>query len=342
VRIGVLTGGGDCPGLNQAVRAVVMRGMDHGFELVGILRGWDGLVKGDTIPLGLAEVEDLVDKGGTVLESSRTNPFKEEALLETTLKTIEALRLDAICALGGEDTLGVASKLFDLGVKTVGIPKTMDNDIDETDYTFGYDSAVEVATEACDRLRDTARSHRRLMVLEVMGRHAGWVALASGVAGGADWILIPEVNLDLDEMCDHLTRVYERGKHFALIVASEGVELPAAGGETAERDAFGHVILRKRGVGEFIAKEVEERTPFEETRLSVLGHIIRGGAPSAFDRFLATRLGIKAMDLAKEGQFGMMSSIQANEIRGVWLRDAVDQLKRVPAELYAEIKTLFK
>lgn len=204
-----------------------MRGIDHGFELIGLKRGWDGLIQADTVPLALADVEDLVDKGGTLLESSRTNPFENDEDLQKTLKNIEDLKLDCICALGGEDTLGVASKLFDLGVNTVGIPKTMDNDIDETDYTFGYDSAVEVATEACDRLRDTARSHRRLMVLEVMGRHAGWVALASGVAGGADWILIPEVSLDLDEMCGHLKRVYERGKHYALIVVSEGVEIPA-------------------------------------------------------------------------------------------------------------------
>ena len=342
MRIGVLTGGGDCPGLNQALRAVVMRGMDHGFELIGIKRGWDGLIKVDTVPLRLEDVEDLVDKGGTMLESSRTNPFKNEVDCQKTLDNIENLKLDCLCALGGEDTLGVASKLHDLGVKTVGIPKTMDNDIDETDYTFGYDSAAQVATEACDRLRDTARSHRRLMVLEVMGRSAGWVALASGVAGGADWILIPEVSLDLEEMCEHLTRVYERGKHWGLVVVSEGVEIPSADEESVGRDAFGHVILRKRGVGEFISREVEQRTPFEETRLSVLGHIIRGGSPTSFDRFLATRLGLKAMDLVKQGEFGKMSSIQCNQITSVWLRDAVHELKRVPVELYNEIKALFK
>jgi phosphofructokinase-like protein len=341
MRIGVLTGGGDCPGLNPALRAVVMRALDYDYECVGIKLGWAGLVNNETGPLTLDMVDDIISRGGTILESSRTNPFKRDEDLQATLRNIDALKLDAIVALGGEDTLGVAHKLFKLGVKTVGIPKTMDNDLNCTDYTFGFDSAVSVATDAADRLRDTARSHRRVMVLEVMGRHAGWVALEAGVAGGADWILIPEVALDLDEMCAHLKQLPQRGKTFGLIVVSEGVEITEAEHSTATSDDFGHVILRERGVGEFVAKEVETRTGFE-TRLAVLGHIVRGGSPTAFDRMLATRLGIKAVGLVHEGKFGYMASLTNNQFIGVPLEDAVSELKTVPRELYEEIKTLFK
>jgi len=318
-----------------------MRAMDFGDECVGIKLGWAGLIDNDTCPLTLEMVEDIISRGGTILESSRTNPFKRDEDLQAVLRNIEELKLDVIVALGGEDTLGVAHKLFALGVKTVGIPKTMDNDLNCTDYTFGFDSAAEVATDAADRLRDTARSHRRVMVLEVMGRHAGWVALEAGVAGGADWILIPEVTLDLDEMCAHIAHLRERGRNFGLIVVSEGVEITEAEQSTATTDDFGHVILRQRGVGEFVAKEVEERTGFE-TRLAVLGHIVRGGAPTAFDRMLATRLGIRAVDLVHEGKFGYMSSLTSNQFIGVPLEDAVAELKTVPHELYEEIKTTFK
>jgi len=341
MRLGVLTGGGDCPGLNPALRAVVMRALDFGDECIGIRAGWAGLISNEAYPLTLNMVDEIISQGGTILESSRTNPFKRDADLEATLRNIEALRLDCVIALGGEDTLGVAHKLFKLGVKTIGIPKTMDNDLNKTDYTFGYDSAVEVATDAADRLRDTARSHRRVMVLEVMGRHAGWLALAAGVAGGADWILIPEVALDLDEMCQHLARLRERGKNYGLVVVSEGVEITEAEHTTATTDDFGHVILRERGVGEFIAKEIEERTGFE-SRLAVLGHIVRGGSPTAFDRMLATRLGIKAVDLAHEGKFDYMASLTNNQYIGVPLEEAVSELKTVPHELYQEVKTLFK
>jgi len=341
MRLGVLTGGGDCPGLNPALRAIVMRAMDYGDECVGIRMGWAGLIRREVGPLTLEMVEDIISRGGTILESSRANPFKRDEDLEATLRNIEELKLDVVLALGGEDTLGAAHKLFNLGVNTVGIPKTMDNDLNCTDYTFGFDSAAQVATESADRLRDTARSHRRVMVLEVMGRHAGWVALKSGVAGGADWILIPEVALDLDEMCTHLTKLRERGKNHGLVVVSEGVEITEAEHTTATSDDFGHVILRERGVGEFIAKEIEERTGFE-TRLAVLGHIVRGGSPTAFDRMLATRLGIKAVDLVHDGKFGYMSSLTSNQYIGVPLEDAVSELKTVPHELYEEIKTLFK
>jgi 6-phosphofructokinase 1 len=317
--------------------------MDHGYECLGFQNGWRGLVEGVHRPLGLADVEDIILQGGTILGSSRTNPFRpgREEDLENVLRNIQAFGLDAVCALGGEDTLGVAHKLYKLGIPTVGIPKTMDNDLDATDYTFGFDSAVSVATDSIDRLRDTARSHSRVMVVEVMGRHAGWVALYAGVAGGADWILLPEVALDIEEMCDHLNEVRGRGKNYSIVVISEGVEIPHADETDVTVDAFGHVILRERGVAEFLAKEIENRTGIE-TRFAVLGHIQRGGAPTVFDRVLASRLGIKAADLVHERQFGKMSAIRGTEIVAVDLHDAVAQLKTVPESLYHEAKVLFK
>jgi ATP-dependent phosphofructokinase / diphosphate-dependent phosphofructokinase len=343
MRIGMLTGGGDCPGLNPAIRGFVLRAIDYGYECLGFQNGWRGLVEGHQRPLGLPEVEDIILQGGTILGSSRTNPFRpgHEEDLEKVLHNIKSFELDAVCALGGEDTLGVAHKLYKLGVPTVGIPKTMDNDLEATDYTFGFDSAVSVATDSIDRLRDTARSHNRVMVVEVMGRHAGWVALYAGVAGGADWILLPEISLDLDEMCEHLNAVRARGKNYSIVVTSEGVELPHADETDVSVDAFGHVILRERGVAEFLAKEIENRTGIE-TRFAVLGHIQRGGAPTVFDRVLASRLGIKAADLVHERQFGKMASIRGMEIVGVDLHDAVSQLKTVPISMYEEAKILFK
>jgi ATP-dependent phosphofructokinase / diphosphate-dependent phosphofructokinase len=343
MRVGILTGGGDCPGLNPAIRGVVMRGLDHGFDIQGIQLGWKGLVEGIVEPLGLEHVEEIIYQGGTVLGSSRTNPFKpgNEHQLEAALKNVKEFGFDAIVALGGEDTLGVASKLFKLGVPTVGIPKTMDNDLDCTDYTFGFDTAVGVALDAADRLRDTAKSHRRIVVLEVMGLHAGWVALYCGIGAGADWILLPEVALDLDEMCNHLIRQRERGRQWGLVIVSEGVDIPNADTEDITVDAFGHVILRERGVGEFVAKEIEKRVGVE-TRSVVLGHVQRGGSPTVFDRVLATRLGVKAADLVKEGSFGQMASIQGNEIVAVELDAAVKELKTVPLELWEQTKTLFK
>jgi ATP-dependent phosphofructokinase / diphosphate-dependent phosphofructokinase len=340
VRVGILTGGGDCPGLNPAIRGAVMRLAEYGIETVGLSRGWLGLVEGLTQPLNPDVVEEIIYQGGTMLYSSRTNPFKDEKLLAKALANIEKLGLDALIALGGEDTLGVASKLFDLGIKTVGVPKTMDNDLSHTDYTFGFDSAVSVAVDAVDRLRDTARSHQRTIVLEVMGRHAGWVALNTGIAGGADWILIPEVKPDLDEMCKHLINVRTRGKVYSIVVASEGIELPKEGNEEEVLDSFGHMILRARGVGDYLAKEIETRTGFE-TRFAVLGHILRGGAPTPFDRVLASRLGIKAAEMVKAGHFGKMASLQGNAIVEVDLKAAVSELKTVPIELYEEAKVLF-
>jgi 6-phosphofructokinase 1 len=342
MKVGILTGGGDCPGLNPAIRGFVLRGLDYGFDIIGFRNGWKGLVVGESHPVDLDYVEDIINQGGTVLGSSRTNPFKpgNEAQLEAVLANFRKFELDALVALGGEDTLGVAHKLYKLGLPTVGVPKTMDNDLDNTDFTFGFDSAVSVATESIDRLRDTAKSHNRVMVVEVMGRHAGWVALYAGIAGGADWILLPEVPLDIDEMCAHLVSQRARGRNYGLVVASEGTVLPHADDTEVSVDAFGHVILRERGVGEFIAKEIEARTGIE-TRFAVLGHIQRGGAPSVFDRVLASRLGIKAAELVKAGDFGKMSSIIGNRIVAVELERAVSQLKTVPAELYEEAKVLF-
>jgi len=342
MRVAVLTGGGDCPGLNPAIRAVVMRLMELGHEPIGLELGWKGLVEGLVTDLSLERVEEIIYQGGTMLGSSRTNPFRvgNEEQLEKCLKNVEALRLDAICALGGEDTLGVAAKFFKLGVNTVGIPKTMDNDLDCTDYTFGFDTAVSVAVDAADRLRDTARSHRRILVLEVMGRHAGWVALYTGIGAGADWILIPEVALDLEEMCAHLKRCRDRGKQYGLVVVSEGIDIPHADTSSVATDAFGHVILRERGVGEFIAKEIEQRVGVE-TRFAVLGHVQRGGAPTVFDRVLASRLGLRAADLVHERDWGKMASIQGNEIVAVPLEDAVKSLKTIPLELWQQTKSLF-
>jgi 6-phosphofructokinase 1 len=342
MRVGILTGGGDCPGLNPAIRGVVMRLLEHGLTPVGIELGWKGLVEGLTTPLTLERVEEIIYQGGTILGSSRTNPFRvgHEHQLEQALNNVKALELDAIVALGGEDTLGVAAKLHKVGIPTVGIPKTMDNDLDCTDYTFGFDTAVGVAVDAADRLRDTARSHRRIVVLEVMGRHAGWVALYTGIAAGADWILIPEVALDLEEMCDHLQQCRKRGKVYGLVVVSEGVDIPQADTSEVTTDAFGHVILSERGVGEFVAREIERRVNVE-TRFSVLGHVQRGGSPTVFDRVLASRLGILAADLVKQGDYGKMASLQGNRIVAVPLENAVKELKTVPLELYEQAKALF-
>jgi 6-phosphofructokinase 1 len=312
-----------------------MKGLDYGFDIYGIREGWKGLVKGivEEQPLDIARVEELIYQGGTMLRSSRTNPFKDPAQLAAVKANIQKYAFDAIVALGGEDTLGVASKLWKEGIPTVGIPKTMDNDLSETDYTFGFDTSVGVNVEAVDRLRDTARSHSRVIVLEVMGRHAGWVALHTGIAGGADWILIPEVPLNYEEMCAHLEVAYAR-KGYAIVVASEGTILPELD------ESFGHVILGERRVGETIAHEIEKRTHFE-TRAAVTGHIQRGGAPSAFDRVLASRFGIRAAQCVYEKDFGKMVALHGTEIVTVEIEKAVGVLRTVPTELYATVRTLF-
>ena len=342
MRIGFLTGGGDCPGLNPALRGAVMRGLDFGHEMIGFMRGWAGLVEGDSMPLDLALVEDLANKGGTILLSSRTNPFKKAEALQSCRDNFEKFGLDCLIALGGEDTLGVAHRLFsEYNLPTIGVPKTMDNDLEGTDYTFGFDSATEVAVDAADRLKDTARSHSRIMVLEVMGRHAGWVALQTAVAAGADWLFIPEVPCDIQEMVAALKKKLDRGKKWGLVVVSEGAEIEALNEKDLPVDAFGHVILRDRGVGQFISEEIEKHLKIE-TRFSVLGHIVRGGAPTAFDRWLATRVGIKAMDMANAGKFGYMACLKGTQMEAVPLEKAVSKWKTVPVELYQEVLTLFQ
>lgn len=342
MRVGVLTGGGDCPGLNPAIRGVVLRGRVHGFEFVGLELGWRGLLEKLTVPLDLPQVEEIIRLGGTILGSSRTNPFRKDRAedAERCVRNFRELGLDALVAIGGEDTLGVAHKMTRLGLPVVGVPKTMDNDLEGTDYTFGVDSAVAVAVDAADRLLDTGRSHRRIMVLEVMGRHAGWVALYTGMAAGADWILIPEVAPDLDEMCAALKRKWERGRQWGLVVVSEGTELVGLDEAGAEVDAFGHVVLRERHVGEHVAQIIEERTGIE-TRHAVLGHIQRGGSPTPFDRILGTRVGVLAADLVRDGQWGMMAALRGTEVIAVPLEHAVARLKTVPVELYEVAKSLF-
>lgn len=341
MKIGILTGGGDCPGLNPTIRGFVLKGLDYDFKIYGIREGWRGLVKGivDEQPLDVARVEELIYQGGTMLRSSRTNPFKDPAQLAAVKENIAKFGFDAIVALGGEDTLGVANKLWKEGIPTVGVPKTMDNDLSETDYTFGFDTSVGVNVEAVDRLRDTARSHMRVIVLEVMGRHAGWVALNTGIAAGADWILIPEVAPDYEAMCEHIKVAYAR-KGYAIVVASEGTELPDLDEAEKQVDAFGHVILSDRRVGETVAKEIEKRTGFE-TRSAVTGHIQRGGAPSAFDRVLASRFGIRAAQCVYEKDFGKMVALRGTDIVAVDIDKAVGVLRTVPRELYDSLTPLF-
>ena len=295
MNIGVLTGGGDVPGLNAAIRAAARRSFEYGYDVYGIKDGWKGLIEGDVEQLTAGRVSGILHVGGTILGSSRTNPFKEdeekEKRVKRTLDNVKHFGLDAIVAIGGDDTLGVASKLYDLGVKTVGVPKTMDNDVAETDYCIGFNTAVTIVADALDRLHTTAASHHRVLVVEVMGRHAGWVAVVGGLAGGADFILIPEVESSLDEACKHLERRRALGKHFSIIVVSEGARLKEGikGRKLEERDEFGHVRLIKRGIAELVADEIGERTGFE-TRSVALGHVQRGGSPTVFDRVLATRL----------------------------------------------------
>jgi len=341
MKIGVLTGGGDCPGLNPAIRGIVLRAIDLEYEVIGIKEGWKGLINADTQALTINDVEEIISQGGTILGTSRTNPFKKEDDKDKVLENIRKLELDAIIAIGGEDTLGVAEKLYQLGVKVVGVPKTMDNDLSCTDYTFGFDSAVTAAVEALERLRDTGRSHRRIMILEVMGRYAGWVALFTGIAGGADWILIPEIPVDLDKMCEHLKKLRQRGKHYALIVISEAVELPGITEEEQEKDAFGHVILKEKGVGEKLAAEIEKRMKVE-TRVSVIGHMQRGGSPTVFDRILGLRVGVKAVDLIANHEFGQMACLKGDKIEAIPLKEAVAEIKMVPESWCKLAQTLFK
>ena len=342
LKVGVLTGGGDCPGLNPAIRGLVYRGLDHGFEFVGLQEGWRGLVEGMTMPLGLNEVQHIINQGGTILGTSRTNPFKKEGYVDRCLATWKDLGLDALVAMGGEDTLGVATRLYaEHGQHVVGVPKTMDNDLSATDFTFGFDTAVTLAMEAAERLVDTGRSHRRIMILEVMGRHAGWVALYTGIASGADWPLLPEnPDIDVAAMSDHLKKVHARNK-VALVIASEGIKVPGVEEGKEELDDFGHMILRNRGVGEQLAQLLEKETGIE-ARFAVIGHMQRGGAPTLFDRMLGTRVGYKAADLVADGDWGKMSALRGNDVIGVPLEEATGTLKIVTPEWTRFLETFSK
>ena len=340
MRIGVLTGGGDCPGLNAVIRAVTRKGIEaHGWEVLGFRNGWQGPLEGLTRPIGLDDVEDILARGGTILGSSRTNPFKVDGGVDRIRKVLADNGVDAMIAIGGEDTLGVAKRLTDEGIGVVGVPKTIDNDLSATDYTFGFDTAVMIATEAIDRLRTTAESHHRALVVEVMGRHAGWIALHSGLAGGANVILVPERPFALNKVIDWVQSRFER--QFApIIVVAEGA-MPEGGENvllTGEKDAFGHAQLG--GVGDWLAREIATATG-KESRAVVLGHVQRGGTPTVYDRVLATRFGLHAVDAVADSDFGVMVALRGTDIVRVKLSEATAELKTVPAARYEEAEVFF-
>ncbi|MBG0816306.1 6-phosphofructokinase [Planomonospora sp. ID82291] len=340
MRIGVLTGGGDCPGLNAVIRAVVRKGAGvYGHEFVGFRDGWRGPLEGDTMPLDIQAVRGILPRGGTILGSSRTNPIKIDGGVEKIKENLAQTGVDALVAIGGEDTLGVATQLFERGVKVVGVPKTIDNDLNATDYTFGFDTAVNIAVEAIDRLHTTAESHHRALICEVMGRHAGWIALHAGMAAGANVILIPEKPFDIDRVCAYVESRFKT-RYAPIIVVAEGAH-PVEGQmalQAGELDAFGHVRLG--GIGEMLAKEIEKRTG-KEARTTVLGHIQRGGTPTAFDRVLATRFGLQAIDAVHDGEFGVMVALRGTDIVRVPLQEGTSELKTVPAGRYEEAEVFF-
>jgi len=347
MRIGVLTGGGDCPGLNAVIRALVRRGIpEYGYEFLGFRDGWRGPLEGDTIPLDIQAVRGILPRGGTILGSSRTNPLGESAAsggrsgLERIKGNLAGLGVEALVAIGGEDTLGVAGRLNAEGVPVVGVPKTIDNDLGATDYTFGFDTAVNIAMEAIDRLHTTAESHHRALIIEVMGRHVGWIALHAGMAGGANVILIPEKPFSMEKVCAYVEHRFQT-RYAPLVVVAEGArpeEEDALALADQRLDAFGHVRLG--GIGQVLANEIEKRTG-KEARTTVLGHIQRGGTPTAFDRVLATRFGVHAIDAVHEGAFGMMMALQGTQIVHVPIAEATSELKLVPPERYAEAEVFF-
>lgn len=342
MRIGLLTGGGDCPGLNAAIRAVVRRAEQYSYEVLGFKNGWAGLLgEGDAEPLDARAVSGILPLGGTILGTSRTNPLKKEEDIKNVLENFERYKIDALIAIGGDDTLSVASALFDRGAKTVGVPKTMDNDLGCTDYTIGFNSAVSIVVDALDKLHTTASAHHRVLVVEVMGRDAGWVAVVGGLAGGADYIAIPETPSELLEVCEHVRSRWNREKHFSLIVVAEGAEILGidSQSEGSSIDAFGHVRLDRRSIGAQLARAIEKETKFE-TRVTVLGHLQRGGSPSAFDRILATQVGVAAVDYVKEGKFGYMPALVGTKILPVKLADAVANNRKVDPVL-VEIAKVF-
>jgi 6-phosphofructokinase 1 len=336
----VLTGGGDCPGLNAVIRAVVRKGVsEYGHELVGFRNGWQGPLENLTIPLDVRAVRGILPRGGTILGSSRTNPFRLDGGVETITKNLDVQGIDALVAIGGEDTLGVAARLYDLGTKVVGVPKTIDNDLNATDYTFGFDTAVNIAMEAIDRLHTTAESHHRTLVVEVMGRHAGWIALHAGMAGGANVILVPERRFDIEQVAAYVEKRFQT-QFSPIVVVAEGAS-PLEGQmvlQNQQRDAFGHVRLG--GIGQWLAGELEARTG-KEARTVVLGHIQRGGTPTAFDRVLATRFGLHAIDAVHDGHFGAMVALRGTDIVRVPLTEATRELKTVPPDRYTEAEVFF-
>ncbi len=341
MRVGILTGGGDCPGLNAVIRAVVKRGLQFDFEFVGIRDGWGGLVEKSTMELSHEAVSGILPVGGTILGTSRTNPYKTPGDVDKVKANIKELGIDSLICIGGDDTLGVAVKLYDEGINTVGVPKTIDNDLSATDFTFGFDTAVSIVTWALDRLHTTTEAHHRVMVVEVMGRHAGWIAVYGGLAGGADVILIPEKPVYPAEVCAYIENRKAKGKHFSLVVAAEGAHLKEGAGIMTKdntTDAFGHAKLG--GIGEYLAGEIERRTGLE-SRHVVLGHLQRGGTPTSFDRILASRFGVRVVELVHEGKFGQMVALQGNAIVDVSLREATVKTKTVDMEMYKTASVFF-
>ena len=338
-KIGILTGGGDCPGLNSVIRAVERCAFIEGWQVLGFKNGWKGMIENEFVVLDMHAVSGILPKGGTILGTSRTNPFKKPEYVEAVKKTFAKNQLHALIAIGGEDTLGVALKLTKEGLPVVGVPKTIDNDLNATDYTFGFDTAINIATECIDRLHTTAESHNRVIVVEIMGRHAGWIALESGLAGGADVILIPEIPINLEEVCELIKKRHARGKTFSIVAVAEGAQMSGRDVTQEEKlDAFGHVRLG--GIGQSLADLIEKKTGFE-TRVTVLGHIQRGGTPTAFDRVLGTRFGVKAFEMVKQKKFGEMVSLQGRQVTSVKLEKALEGLKLVPAEYYELAKKFF-
>jgi 6-phosphofructokinase 1 len=341
MRIGMLTGGGDCPGLNAVIRGVVRKGVaDYGHEIVGYRHGWRGVMEGESVRLALESIRGLLPRGGTILGTSRTNPYKTDDGPAQVMATLATDRVDAVIAIGGEDTLGVAHKLSRDGVQVVGVPKTIDNDLSATDFTFGFHTAVQIATDAIDRLHTTAESHDRVMVVEVMGRHAGWIATYSGLAGGADVILVPETPFDIEEICGRLTRRHQLGANFSIVVVAEGA-VPVSGAaelQSGAVDEFGHVHLG--GVGNWLQQEIEKRTGYE-ARMTQLGHVLRGGTPTAYDRVIATRFGVEAIDAVHEHDFGKMVALHGTDVVRVPIEAAVATLKTVDERLFETAAVFF-
>jgi len=345
MKIGMLTGGGDCPGLNAVIRAVVRKGIfTYDDEFIGFLEGWRGLMENLSTPLDLDSVAGILPRGGTILRTSRTNPAKRPGGIDRCLSALENNQIQALIAIGGDDTLSVAQRLHERGAKVIGVPKTIDNDLGGTDYTFGFDTACNIVCEALDRVHTTAEAHNRVMVVEVMGRDAGWIALYSGIAGGADVILIPERPFDVDKVADSIRQRHERGRYFSIVVVAEGAKFSSEGQgapvlQDMGKDEFGHVRLG--GVANILAREIEKRTGYE-TRAVVLGHIQRGGSPSAFDRVLATRYGLGAIDMVHRGEFGCMTALRGNKITSIPLADAVSRNRLVDDEMIQVVDGLFE